>query len=634
MRKDNSEFITGFLSESGSFVRNKDYFAYAQLDDIACWVIARGVDNDQEVESAELAAKSVLGYFLQKPSISRYRIRRYLQEAHRVLQAESHRVRLKASLTIIVTDYARVRYGVAGNTRMYQFRNGRLQWQSKDQSLAQQMVDGEEIAEDALDQHEERHNLLSYLGTPNEFRPFVSKKLPLYDGDVFLLATPGLWEKVNPAEMQDGLQEAKDPEAWIDTLEDVLLSKQEHVVQNYTAAAIFANKIFKTDPQKKWRIIKRVALILLVLALAGGGALLFKMKEAERIADAATGMFEHETAGDAFIAEGDYPKALKAYSDARNAANIVKNKIQATLLAKKIRITQLIVDGDTAVKDEQYTKALDKYDKALKEMKGRDDFNESEILEKKEKTQSYVLVMQWKKEGDLLFEGQDYAGAEAYYQKARKLALETSFVTGEKELRTKLDEVASKKTGIDKEKKTLDGDKLEKQGDESYAAQDFEGAIQSYTMAQEIYQEIGVLEKVLAMERKVTKAEEKLNPPVAPASAGAPAGQPPVQGTGAGSQPPAVQVNQGAPVNQTAPINQAAPVNQTAPTNQTAPINQAVPVNPVAPMYQLVPVPPVVPTNQAAPPAATAPATQPVQPPQANPPATANPTQEEAAKTP
>lgn len=616
MRKDNSEFITGFLSESGSFVRNKDYFAYTELDDIACWVIARGLDNDQEVESAELAAKSVLGYFLQKPSISRYRIRRYLQEAHRVLQAESHRVRLKASLTVVVTDYARVRYGVAGNTRLYQFRNGRLQWQSKDQSLAQQMVDGEEIAEDALDQHEERHNLLSYLGTPNEFRPFVSKKFPLYDGDVFLLATPGLWEKVNPAEMQDGLQEAKDPEAWIDTLEDVLLSKQEHVVQNYTAAAIFANKIFKTDPQKKWRIIKRVALILLVLALAGGGALLYKMKEAERIADAATGMFEYETAGDAFIAEGDYPKALKAYSDARNAANIVKNKVQAALLAKKIRITQLIVDGDTAVKDEQYAKALDKYDKALKEMKGRDDFNEPEILEKKEKTQSYVLVMQWKKEGDLLFEAQDYAGAEAYYQKARKLALETSFVTGEKELRTKLDEVASKKTGIDKEKKTLDGDKLEKQGDESYAAQDFEGAIQSYTMAQEIYQEIGVLEKVLAMERKVTKAEEKLNPPAAPPSAGASAGQPPVQGTSAASQPTAV------------------PVNQTAPNNQTPSVNQTVPVNPAAPTYQPVQAPPVVPTNQAVPPATTAPATQPVQPPQANPSATANPTQEEAAKTP
>ncbi|WDV94091.1 serine/threonine protein phosphatase [Brevibacillus parabrevis] len=515
MRRDNSEFVTGFLSESGTHVRNKDYFAYTELDDIACWVIARGLDADQEVQSAELAVKSVLGHFMQKPSLSRYRISRYLQEAHRVLRQESHRVRLKASLTLIVTDYARVVYGVAGNTRLYMFRNGRLHLRSKDQSLSQQMADGEEIAEDVLDCHEERHNLLNYLGTPDEFRPYISKKLPLYDGDVLLLTTPGVWEGVGPAEMQDALEEAKDPEALIDTVEDVLLSKQQRVVNNYTAAAIFANKIFKTDPQKKWRIIKRVAIIVLLLALTGGGALLFKMKEAERIADAATGMFEHEQNGDAFIEESDYPKALKEYSEARNAANIVKDKIHAALLNKKQRITQLIVDGDTAMKDEQYQKALEKYDKALKEMKGRDDFNEPEIAAKKEKTESYLLVMQWKKEGDMLFEAQDYEGAAAFYQKARKLALESSYLTGEKEIRAKLDEVEAKKTGISKEQKMLSADKLEKKGDDSYAAGDFAAAIESYTMAQEMYQEIGVLEKVLAMERKVTKVEEKLNPPAA-----------------------------------------------------------------------------------------------------------------------
>lgn len=579
MRRDNSDFVTGFLSESGTHVRNKDYFAYTELDDIACWVIARGLDNDQEVESAELAAKAVLGHFMQKPSLSRYRISRYLREAHRVLKEESYRVRLKASLTLIVTDYARVVYGVAGNTRLYLFRNGRLHLRSKDQSLSQQMADREEIAEDVLDHHEERHNLLSYLGTPGEFRPYISKKLPLYDGDVLLLTTPGLWERVDSAEMQDALEEAKDPTALLDTLEDVLLGKQQRVVNNYTAAAIFANKIFKIDPQKKWRIIKRVALIALLLVLTGGGALLFKMKEAERIAEAATGMFEHEQNGDAYIEESDYPKALKEYSEARNMANIVKDKVHAALLNKKQRITQLIVDGDTAMKDEQYTKALEKYDKALKEMKGRDDFNEPEIAAKKEKVESYLLVLQWKKEGDMLLEAQDYEGAEAFYQKARKLALESGFLTGEKEIRAKLDEVGSKKTGIDKEQKMLSADKLEKKGDDSYAAGDFAGAIESFTMAQEIYQEIGVLEKVLAMERKVTKAEEKLNPPAAAAPAAAPPASQAV--------PQAVQPQAANPVNATSPAP-AAPPASAAPTSGTNAGNganpaSAVPQAPVAP---------------------------------------------------
>ncbi|WP_025844509.1 PP2C family protein-serine/threonine phosphatase [Brevibacillus agri] len=579
MRRDNSDFVTGFLSESGTHVRNKDYFAYTELDDIACWVIARGLDNDQEVESAELAVKSVLGHFMQKPSLSRYRISRYLHEAHRVLKEESHRVRLKASLTLVVTDYARVVYGVAGHTRLYLFRNGRLHLRSKDQSLSQQMADREEIAEDVLDHHEERHNLLSYMGTPGEFRPYISKKLPLYDGDVLLLTTPGLWEGVGSAEMQDALQEAKDPAALTDTLEDVLLGKQQRVVNNYTAAAIFANKIFKIDPQKKWRIIKRVAIIVLLLALTGGGALLFKMKEAERIADAATGMFEHEQNGDAYIEESDYPKALKEYSEARNAANIVKDKVHAALLNKKQRITQLIVDGDTAMKDEQYAKALEKYDKALKEMKGRDDFNEPEIAAKKEKAESYLLVLQWKKEGDLLLEAQDYEGAAAFYQKARKLALESSFLSGEKEIRAKLDEVESKRTGIDKEQKMLSADKLEKKGDDSYASGDFAGAIESYTMAQEVYQEIGVLEKVLAMERKVTKAEEKLNPPAAvPAAAAEP---PASQSAPQAVSPPAPAVHSGNAAASSVPAANPAPAVQPPAANPGQGTSSSPAANPV-----------------------------------------------------
>ncbi|WP_252898059.1 hypothetical protein [Lysinibacillus sphaericus] len=43
MRKENCDFKTSFLSEAGSFLQNKDYFAYTELDDIACWVAHKGL---------------------------------------------------------------------------------------------------------------------------------------------------------------------------------------------------------------------------------------------------------------------------------------------------------------------------------------------------------------------------------------------------------------------------------------------------------------------------------------------------------------------------------------------------------------------------------------------------------------
>lgn len=512
MRKDNSEFKTAFLSEAGTFINNKDYFAFIELDDIACWVVAHGLDSDREVESAEMAVRSILGNIMNNPTMSRMKIKKYVQEAHKLLQEESHRVRLKASLALIVTNYTKMIWAVAGNAKLYHFRNGRLNFKSKDQSLAQLMADEEEIPESQIEEHEERHNLLNYLGKPYDFKPIVSKKYPLTDGDVMVLSTPGLWEGVNSVEMLDTIQEAKEPEEVVDTLEDVLLSKQKPIVNNYTAATIFVNKTYKEDPKKKIRIIKRIIVALVIFALIGGGAIVYQVRAAAKKAESVASMIEQEKNGDVFVQDGDYPKALKEYSDARNAAVRIKDLVHMKLIGKKYRITQLIVDGDTAFKDGDYTKALSKYEKAQKEVQGRKDFNAKELDEKVNKSKSLIQISNWMKEGDVKFEKQDYAGAKSTYEKARKAAIAASFTSGEEKIKAKLDETEEKMSSIEKEKKQLDGEKLEKKGDKSYASQDFKKAIESYATAQEVYQEIGMLEKVLSMERKITKAEEKLNP--------------------------------------------------------------------------------------------------------------------------
>ncbi|GED12573.1 PP2C family protein-serine/threonine phosphatase [Aneurinibacillus migulanus] len=512
MRKDNSEFKTAFLSEAGTFINNKDYFAFIELDDIACWVVAHGLDSDREVESAEMAVRSILGNIMNNPTMSRMKIKKYVQEAHKLLQEESHRVRLKASLALIVTNYTKMIWAVAGNAKLYHFRNGRLNFKSKDQSLAQLMADEEEIPESQIEEHEERHNLLNYLGKPYDFKPIVSKKYPLTDGDVMVLSTPGLWEGVNSVEMLDTIQEAKEPEEVVDTLEDVLLSKQKPIVNNYTAATIFVNKTYKEDPKKKIRIIKRIIVALVIFALIGGGAIVYQVRAAAKKAESVASMIEQEKNGDVFVQDGDYPKALKEYSDARNAAVRIKDLVHMKLIGKKYRITQLIVDGDTAFKDGDYTKALSKYEKAQKEVQGRKDFNAKELDEKVNKSKSLIQISNWMKEGDIKFEKQDYAGAKSTYEKARKAATAASFTSGEEKIKAKLDETEEKMSSIEKEKRQLDGEKLEKKGDKSYASQDFKKAIESYATAQEVYQEIGMLEKVLSMERKITKAEEKLNP--------------------------------------------------------------------------------------------------------------------------
>lgn len=511
MRKENSDFKTSFLSEAGSFLQNKDYFAYTELDDVACWVAVKGLDSDQEISSAELAVKAILEKFMEKPSMSRRSIKKYLRNAQAILQAQSLRVRLKASIVMVVSDYSKMIVAVAGNSRLYHFRNGTLSYKTTDQSLAQEIVNSRNRSLD-ISQHEERSNLLNYLGKPEDFKPFVSKKMKLLDGDVLVLCTAGFWEDVNEIEMADALEDAKDPEQYTDLLEEVLLSRQRKVVNNYTIATVFANKVYQETNKKKMKYIKMIAAALIVALVVGGSTLFYQAKQAKKMAELTVEMKDHEKSGNLYFQDGNYEKALLEYSEGRNAAKKLKDPIHRNLLAKKLRITDLILNGDKSAEEGKFTDALEQYEKAKKEGKLIKNFGKEATEQRIANMDTIVQISEAVKDGDFRFEAEDYNGALETYEKARKKALTISY-TGEPQIKTKIEETEAKIAELKKAQKELKAEGLEKSGDQSYARQEYGKAIEYYTLAQEIYQETELLSKVLGLERKVMNANDKLNPP-------------------------------------------------------------------------------------------------------------------------
>ncbi|MGA3601315.1 serine/threonine protein phosphatase [Lysinibacillus agricola] len=538
MRKENSNFKTSFLSEAGSFLQNKDYFAYTELDDVACWVAVKGLDSDQEISSAELAVKAILEKFMEKPSMSRRSIKKYLKNAQDILQAQSLRVRLKASIVIVVSDYSKMIVAVAGNSRLYHFRNGTLSFKSTDQSLAQEIVNTRNRSLD-ISQHEERTNLLNYLGKPKDFQPFVSKKMKLMDDDVLVLCTAGFWEDVNEIEMADALEDAKEPEKYIDLLEEVLLSRQKKVVNNYTVAAIFANKVYQETNKKKMKYIKMIAAALILVLVVGGGTIFYQAKQAKKMAELTVEMKDHEKSGNLYFQDGTYDKALLEYSEGRNAAKKLKDPIHRNLLAKKLRVTDLIISGDKLAEEGKFNDALESYEKAKKEGKLIKDFGKEVVEQRIANMDTIVQIAEAVKDGDFRFEAEDYNGALETYQKARKKALTIAY-TGEPEIKTKIEDTEAKIAELKKAQKELKAEGLEKSGDQSYARQEFGKAIEYYTLAQEIYQETELLSKVLGLERKVMNANDKLNPPPQ-AQAADNAAPPPNEGTAA-NEPSDVEV--------------------------------------------------------------------------------------------
>ncbi|MEC1180046.1 serine/threonine protein phosphatase [Metasolibacillus meyeri] len=510
MRKENSDFQTSFLSEAGSFLQNRDYFAYTALDDFSCWVAVKGLDSDQEVDSAKIAVQAVLESFIAKPSIAKRSLANYMKQAHKVLQQQSLRVRLKASIVVVVSDYRRIRCAIAGNARLYHFRNGVSLFKSPDQSLAQEIFDSQQRVVDTR-QHEERDNLLTYLGQPSNFTPYISPKMKLHEGDVLLLSTAGFWKHVEDVEMLDALELGKEPAQYVDILEEVLLSRQRKVVENYTIAAIFINKVYQESNKKKMKYIKWLVASLVTLLLVGGGAAFYQAKQVKKMAELTVDMKEHEKSGNLYFEDGNYSEAVMEYSQGRNVAKKLKDPIHRNLLASKLRITQLIIQGDEAAEAGEFAKAMEHYEKASKEGRPLQSFGKEEIEQRIANMDLIVDIVEEVKKGDTLFNTEDYNAALGSYQKARTKALAISF-TGEPQIKAKMEEAEGKIAELTKAQQELRAEGLEKNGDKFYAQQQYSKAIEAYTVAQEIYQETGLIAKVLGLERKIMNSNDKLNP--------------------------------------------------------------------------------------------------------------------------
>ena len=469
MRKLNSKFNTSFISEEGTYLQNKDYFAFVELDNYACYVIADGIDKDKELESAKIAVTNFIKNFTAKPTMNRFILRKYLKNVNDELIASSRNVRLKASMTVVVTNYSKLVYSVIGNTRFYYFRDGYLKQRSKDQSLAQQLADDEMIPLDTMAKHTERNNLSAYLGQSDFKRPYMSKKIKLFDGDVFGLLTKGIWENCDPKEIEDSLEGAKEPKEVIDNVEDMILSRQGKEIENYTLAMTFVEKAY-LDPKrsKKIKIAIIVSiLLLLIIAIGVGAFMIYKHKKADDIAV----MNKDKQDAEEYIQEDNMEKANVSYKSALDIAEKYKLPDDEKTLDADYKYTGIILDGDKALDDKKYDDALDKYTLALEKAGDSEDAARDYILNKIDTAKQCIKISDLLTLADKQFDDGDLDGALQNYLDAKDLALDSNLKDEKKEAMDKIQKIYDQKAADAKQQKA-DADKAaadQKQADDDAA---------------------------------------------------------------------------------------------------------------------------------------------------------------------
>ncbi len=516
MRKYNSSFKTAFISEEGSRLKNNDYFGFVELDKYACYVIADGITDMRDSQSAQKAIEAVISAFHREPGISKRKLRRYLKSANKeLLQGKSYE-KLKASITVVLTNYEKFRYGHAGNTRFRLYRDGRMILASSDMSLSQDLVEADRLAEDKLAKHEERNNLYSYLGKEH-FKPFLSKKKKLTDGDIITLYTRGIWENIDEGELSDVFAETgNEPLEECDKVEDLLLSRQPENLDNYTFAAIYIDKVF-VDPNRRKRIKKIIIITLVILILALViGMLVYLWRRNRRLKreDMEQCFANVET----YIEDNNYVRAKEECDKALELAKKLRDKEVENHYNNYLICLEAVMRADDAYDEGKYEEAGEAYLAAKVRTRYADHIAAEYIEGRLLQIEHYEQVFNNIGLGDSLLAYGSYEMAEQRYLEAKKDASAIYFAEGKQQALDALEKLYAEWSASEEEIKEQAAElaeseaaaaELVRQGDETYSGGDYDGAMVFYLIALEKYTKMEDTTQIAFLNKKIIALNEK-----------------------------------------------------------------------------------------------------------------------------
>lgn len=520
MRKQNSKFNTNFISEEGSSLKNSDFFAYAELDNFACYVLADGIEDVADSESAKEAVESIIAKFQEKPSISKGKIHGYLKHANEVLLKAEKYMKLKASIVVAITDYENVRFGYAGNVRAKLYRNNKMFYKTIDTSLSSEMVSKEMISEDALSRHEQRSNLYTFLGQKG-FSPVISGKIKLVDTDILILYTKGVWENVSEGEIDNIFAESgKDPKDALLKVEAVLLDKNLGYIDNYTIAGIYIDKVFiESDTKKKKRrkLILIVSIVSVVVILGAIIALYFYKKYTKELKEDMNTHYEKMLK---FIEMENYTKADTECEESIKKAESLRDKEMKDLLYHYEQVIEGIIEADEKYDAKSYKEAKPLYELILSEIPYADNAGLSYVRKRLDFISGYESVNLSLDNGDILFDSEIYDKARERYVDAKTEARDIGYEEGKLKAEAKLlavDQAIAKKdegkqAEADKQSQNLkSANDMLSAGDEALSKGDFLSARANYNTAKDILEKSGESAGLSELEQKISTADKKIS---------------------------------------------------------------------------------------------------------------------------
>jgi serine/threonine protein phosphatase PrpC len=240
-------FATALQSSTGGRDKNQDDADHFAQDGLEGWILADGLGGHRGGGLASsLATEAMRDTCCDRGDPSGDTIAAAAQAAqdriHERQQQAPKYGRMRTTFVLLLADpeAGRARWGHAGDSRLYHFRDGAIANRTKDHSVVQALVDAGELDPEDQRDHDASHRILRALGDADAANPDVTDDpVSVRPGDAFLLCSDGFWEGVVEDTMLKHLATADTPDDWLDDMVAHIEQGADEEQDNFTAVAVF-----------------------------------------------------------------------------------------------------------------------------------------------------------------------------------------------------------------------------------------------------------------------------------------------------------------------------------------------------------------------------------------------------------
>lgn len=215
-------------TELGSRERNEDYFLTGISQSGSFFALADGLGgHGLGDEASKSVCHSAIEYFTNHPEFRNEDfpcVYDVCQSRLLERQKEAHASgKMRTTLNLLYIDDSNAYWSHIGDSRTYYFQNGQLIKRTFDHSVPQMLAAMGDIQESQIRFHEDRNRLLRVLGVDSQTPNCETEvPVPLTGDQQFLLCSDGFWEMITEEQMLLCLEEAEEPQLWVDNMMELV----------------------------------------------------------------------------------------------------------------------------------------------------------------------------------------------------------------------------------------------------------------------------------------------------------------------------------------------------------------------------------------------------------------------------